>query len=138
MGQLYSRSAPSPDHHADLRFKPFSRRGWALKNLMGNWNLAFYLYTYESPEYGTVQSPWMPILNGDNQTDRAIVNPNGGRRHRPAAYKAYDRNSNPGRVKFKRDCRYVATNPTQGTSRRVRGALRETAERNTMPFAAIE
>ena len=73
-------------------FKPFSRRGWVLKNLVGNWNLAF-TYTYESPEYATVQSGVDSNLNGDNATDRAIVNPN-GIAGTGSGVTGYDRNGN--------------------------------------------
>jgi len=72
--------------------RPFSRHGWALKNLVGNWNLAF-TYTYESPEYGTVQSGVDSNLNGDSATDRAIVNPN-GISGTGSSVTGYDRNGN--------------------------------------------
>ena len=57
---------------------PFFRNSsnWAKKNLLGNWELA-PIYTYESPEYYTVQSGIDSNLNGDSAPDRTIVNPAG-------------------------------------------------------------
>jgi hypothetical protein len=51
-------------------------RNWFLKNLLGNWEVA-PIYTYESPEYATVQSGLDSNLNGDPWGDRVIVNPAG-------------------------------------------------------------
>ena len=51
-------------------------RNWLMKNLVGNWEIA-PIYTYESPEYYTVQSGVDSNLNGDSATDRVIVNPAG-------------------------------------------------------------
>ena len=90
-------------------FKPFSRRGWALKNLVGNWNLAF-TYTYQSPEYGTVQSNVDSNLNGDQPSDRAIVNPN-GIAGTGSGVTGYDRNGrDPALGEFQR--RLSRTSPT--------------------------
>jgi hypothetical protein len=49
---------------------------WFMKNLLGNWEVA-PIYTYESPEYATVQSALDSNLNGDPWPDRSIVNPSG-------------------------------------------------------------
>jgi Carboxypeptidase regulatory-like domain len=50
---------------------------WFVKNLLGNWEVA-PIYTYESPEYATVQSTTTDAnLNGDPATDRVMINPNG-------------------------------------------------------------
>ena len=43
---------------------------------MGNWNIAG-TYTFQSPEYATVQSGVDSNLNNDTAGDRAIVNPAG-------------------------------------------------------------
>jgi hypothetical protein len=51
-------------------------QNWFLKNLLGNWEVA-PVYTYESPEWATVQSAIDSNLNGDPAPDRAIINPNG-------------------------------------------------------------
>jgi Carboxypeptidase regulatory-like domain/TonB-dependent Receptor Plug Domain len=57
-------------------FKPFQSRGWFVKNVVGNWNLAG-TYTYETPEYATVQSGLDSNLNNDSAGDRTVVNPAG-------------------------------------------------------------
>ena len=49
---------------------------WMLKNLVGNWQ-ATPIYTYQSPEYTTVQSGVDSNLNGDSAPDRSIINPLG-------------------------------------------------------------
>lgn len=54
----------------------FKRSNWFLKNLVGNWTIA-PIYTYETPEYVTVQSGIDANLNGDGATDRTIINPAG-------------------------------------------------------------
>jgi hypothetical protein len=57
-------------------FRPFQNGNWAMKNILGNWNVSM-TYTYQSPEYATVQSGVDSNLNGDSAGDRAIVNPAG-------------------------------------------------------------
>lgn len=47
-----------------------------MKNIVGNWNISG-TYTYESPEYATVQSNLDSNLNGDSAGDTVIVNPAG-------------------------------------------------------------
>ena len=54
----------------------FRRSNWFVANLVGNWSVA-PIYTYESPEYVTVQSATDANLNGDSFTDRAIINTSG-------------------------------------------------------------
>lgn len=49
---------------------------WFMKNIVGNWEVA-PIYTYESPEYYTVQSGVDSNLNGDSAPDRTIINPSG-------------------------------------------------------------
>ncbi len=58
----------------DLPF--FKNSSWAMKNLVGNWQFA-PIYTFESPEYATVQSSIDTNGNGDAAGDRAILNPAG-------------------------------------------------------------
>ena len=115
-------------------FKPFSRRGWVLKNLVGNWNIAG-TYTYESPEYGTVQSGVDSNLNGDNQTDRAIINPS-GIAGTSSGVQGYDRNGNPVLSSSTAIVAYVANN---SNARYIVAGLGAYANggRNTMPFAPI-
>jgi len=57
-------------------FRPFQQGNWLMKNIVGNW-LASGTYTYESPEYATVQSGLDTNLNGDSAGDRVIINPAG-------------------------------------------------------------
>jgi hypothetical protein len=57
-------------------FMPFKDGNWLMKNIVGNWNIAM-TYTYQSPEYATVQSGVDSNLNGDSAGDRAIINPAG-------------------------------------------------------------
>jgi hypothetical protein len=57
-------------------FKPFQNGTWFMKNVVGNWNISG-TYTFQSPEYATVQSGVDSNLNGDSAGDRAIVNPAG-------------------------------------------------------------
>ncbi len=57
-------------------WKPFKSRRWFMKNMLGNWNVSG-TYTYETPEYATVQSNIDSNLNNDSAGDRAIVNPAG-------------------------------------------------------------
>ncbi|HTM13080.1 MAG TPA: TonB-dependent receptor [Bryobacteraceae bacterium] len=114
--------------------RPFSRRGWALKNLVGNWNLAF-TYTYESPEYGTVQSGVDSNLNGDSATDRAIVNPN-GISGTGSSVTGYDRNGNAVAPTSTAIVAYVANNPNARYLVAGAGAYAN-GGRNTMPFDPI-
>ena len=53
-----------------------SSSNWFIKNVVGNWEVA-PIYTYESPEYYTVQSGIDSNLNGDSAPDRTIVNTSG-------------------------------------------------------------
>ncbi len=53
-----------------------SSQNWFMKNIVGNWEIA-PIYTYETPEYYTVQSGVDSNLNGDSAPDRTIVNTSG-------------------------------------------------------------
>ena len=57
-------------------FRPFKGGNWMMRNVVGNWNVSG-TYTYESPEYATVQSNLDSNLNGDSAGDRTIINPAG-------------------------------------------------------------
>ena len=57
-------------------WKAFTNANWFMKNLVSNWTLAG-TYTYETPEYATVQSGVDSNLNNDSAGDRVIVNPAG-------------------------------------------------------------
>jgi hypothetical protein len=54
-------------------FRPFKSGNWLMKNVLGNWNISG-TYTYESPEYATVQSGIDSNLNGDSAGDRVLIN----------------------------------------------------------------
>ncbi len=58
----------------DLPF--FKKDNWFMKNVVGNWEFV-PVYTFESPEYATVQSAVDANLNGDSAGDRTIYNPFG-------------------------------------------------------------
>ena len=76
----YSRSALDHTHRItglvvyDLPF--FSHSNWVKRNILGNWEIA-PAYTYQSPEYATVQSNVDANLNGDAAGDRVFINPAG-------------------------------------------------------------
>jgi hypothetical protein len=80
VGADYSRSAL--DHTNRLTLGaiydlPFFKNGSAfVRNTLGNWEFA-PAYTYQSPEYATVQSNVDANLNGDAAGDRVFVNPAG-------------------------------------------------------------
>jgi len=56
--------------------QPFRGSNWVMKNLIGNWSFS-PVYTYESPQYATVQSTQDVNLNSDSAGDRVIINPKG-------------------------------------------------------------
>jgi len=58
---------------------PFFKNGnWFMKNIVGNWSFS-PIYTYESPQWATLQSATDSNLNGDSAGDRVIINPAGAR-----------------------------------------------------------
>jgi Carboxypeptidase regulatory-like domain len=61
----------------DLPFLKHSDN-WVKKNVIGNWQVS-PVYTFQSPEYGTVQSGGDVNGNGDSAGDRVIINPAGKR-----------------------------------------------------------
>jgi Carboxypeptidase regulatory-like domain/TonB dependent receptor/TonB-dependent Receptor Plug Domain len=58
----------------DLPF--FKNSNFLMKNLVGNWEIA-PSYTFQSPQYTTVQSTVDSNLNNDSAGDRVFINPNG-------------------------------------------------------------
>lgn len=76
------RSNSALDHRNRLSFAavydaPWFKGGnWFKKNLAGNWQFT-PIYTYETGEWGDVQSNVDSNLNGDTAGDRVIFNPNG-------------------------------------------------------------
>jgi hypothetical protein len=73
----YSRSALDHTHRLTVAIVydlPFFKSGsWIEKNALGNWEIA-PVYTYQSPEYATVQSNVDANLNGDAAGDRVFIN----------------------------------------------------------------
>ena len=57
-------------------FKPFQNGNWLMKNVVGNWNVSG-TYTFQSPEYATVEDGIDANLNQDATGDRPVVNPAG-------------------------------------------------------------
>jgi Carboxypeptidase regulatory-like domain/TonB dependent receptor len=56
---------------------PYFKQGnWFMRNIVGNWGFS-PVYTYESPQWATVQSATDSNLNGDSAGDRAVFNPRG-------------------------------------------------------------
>jgi hypothetical protein len=56
---------------------PYFKSGnWFMKNIVGNWSFS-PIYTYESPQWATVQSATDSNLNGDSAGDRVILNAGG-------------------------------------------------------------
>ncbi|MBZ5654326.1 MAG: TonB-dependent receptor [Acidobacteriia bacterium] len=51
----------------------FQHNNWIVKNIVGNWGFS-PVYTYESPQWATVQSGLDSNLNGDSAGDRVILN----------------------------------------------------------------
>lgn len=91
----YSRSALDHTHRISVAVVydlPFYKTGnWLEKNFLGNWEIA-PTYTYQSPEYATVQSNVDANLNGDSAGDRAYINPAGKKGTGSAALPIYDPN----------------------------------------------
>jgi hypothetical protein len=77
VGADYSRSALDHTNRATLAVVydlPFFKTGsWIERNALGNWELA-PAYTYQSPEYATVQSNVDANINGDAAGDRVFIN----------------------------------------------------------------
>jgi hypothetical protein len=76
------KSSSALDHRQRFTFTPiydwtaFKNGNWFMKNILSNWNISG-TYTYETPEYATVQSNLDTNLNNDSAGDRVIVNPAG-------------------------------------------------------------
>jgi hypothetical protein len=100
---------------------------WAARNVLGNWEFA-PIYTFESPEYATVQSSTDSNLNGDSAGDRSIINPTGvtGTSSNVTALK----NTAGATVA------YLATNPSAQYIKAAAGALTN-GGRNTLPTRRI-
>jgi TonB dependent receptor len=110
-------------------FRPFQNGSWLMKNVVGNWNISG-TYTYQSPEYATVQSGVDSNQNGDS-LDRSITNP-AGQANVGSGVTGYNR---AGQVSTGSDIvAYVANNPNARYVVAGVGALSNTG-RNTFPLA---
>jgi len=107
----------------------FRHSGWFLKNVPGNW-LVSGTYTFETPEYATVQSGVDSNLNGDAAGDRAIVNPSGIANAGSNVY-AIDSNGNRVATGSTSTVAYVAVNPNARYIEAQLGALTN-GGRNTL------
>ena len=77
----WSNSALDRRHRFTLQLMydvPFLKHdsNWFKKNVVGNWEVGT-LYTFQSPEFATVQSGVDVNGNGDSAGDRTIINPAG-------------------------------------------------------------
>lgn len=112
----------------------FRNSGWFLRNVVGNWELA-PIYTYESPEYFTVQSGIDSNLNGDAWPDRVLVNP-AGAAGTGSAVTAINRAGATVPMGDNSTVAYLATNPNARYIQAGLGAF-ATAGRNTEPTRPI-
>jgi len=77
----WSDSALDRRHRVTLQMTydlPFLKHSnsWVAKNVLGNWQIS-PVYTFQSPEYATVQSGADVNGNGDSAGDRTFINPAG-------------------------------------------------------------
>jgi hypothetical protein len=112
---------------------------WFMKNLVGNWEIA-PIYSYESPEYFTVQSGIDSNLNGDSAADRTILNAN-GTPHTGSSVFGVDATgaripANATTAVANTTVAYIATNPNAEYIQAGLGAL-ATSGRNTEPTRPI-
>jgi hypothetical protein len=121
-----------------------SSNNWFLKNLLGNWEIA-PIYTYESPEYATVQSQEDSNLNGDPWGDRVFINPIGigstgtdvtpiDKSGNPVPYQVADASGNI--ITNPVIAGYVANNPNAKYVRALQGTFPD-GGRNTLPIRPI-
>jgi hypothetical protein len=113
-------------------WKAFRNSNWLMRNVVSNWNISG-TYTYESPEYATVQSGVDSNLNNDSAGDRAIVNP-AGAANVGSGVTGYNALGQPVAAGSGSIVAYVANNPNARYVVAGLGAL-SNAGRNTFPLA---
>jgi hypothetical protein len=115
-------------------FRPFQNGNWLMKNVVGNWSING-TYTYQSPEFATVQSGVDSNLNGDNAGDRSIINTAGAATvgSGVTGYNALGQAVAAGDPSI---VAYVANNPNARYVVAGEGAL-SNAGRNTFPMGHI-
>ena len=130
------KASSALDHRQRFTFSPiytwlpFKSSNWYVKNLVGNWTFSG-TYTYETPEYATVQSGVDSNLNGDSAGDRSIINTTGAANLSSAVVGV----NNAGQVTKSAAAivAYVAVNPNARYIQAGVGALAN-AGRNTFPL----
>jgi hypothetical protein len=113
-------------------FRPFKSGNFLMKNVVGNWT-ASGTYTYQSPEYATIQSGVDSNLNGDSAGDRAILNPRGVW-NQGGGVTPYNASGQVVAAGDPSIVAYVANNPNARYIHAGLGAY-ATAGRNTFPLA---
>ncbi len=141
----YSRSALDHTHRLSIAAVyelPFFKTGsWLEKNILGSWELA-PVYTYQSPEYATVQSNVDANLNGDSAGDRVYINPTGKKGTGSASTAIIDPNVNCTTTGGQTTCAgdvvgYYANDPTAYYVAAGAGTA-PNAGRNTLPIRPID
>jgi len=112
-------------------WRPFRDSGWLMKNLVGNWTVSG-TYTYQSPEFATVQSGIDSNLNNDSAGDRTIINP-AGMANIGSGVTAYNAKGQSVAMGDPGTVAYVANNPNARYVVAGLGALAN-AGRNTFPL----
>ncbi|MBZ5590830.1 MAG: carboxypeptidase regulatory-like domain-containing protein [Acidobacteriia bacterium] len=112
-------------------WKPFQNKNWFMKNLVGNWNISG-TYTYQSPEFATVQSGIDSNLNNDSAGDRTMINP-AGAANVGSGVTAYNRLGQAVSMGDPTTVAYVANNPSARYVVAGLGALAN-GGRNTFPL----
>lgn len=106
----------------------FKDRGWLLKNVIGNWEVA-PVYIFQSGQLATAQSAVDSNLNGDSASDRVMVN--------PAGNMAIGSSAAPLLNSAGQTVAFVATNPNAGYILAPEGTL-PNAGRNTLQLPPID
>ncbi len=134
VGGDYSRSALDHTHRLTVAIVydlPFFKSGsWLERNALGNWEIA-PVYTYQSPEYATVQSNVDANLNGDAAGDRVFINKAGVKGTSSGVTAIKDPTLNNAVVG------YYANDPTAYYVAAGAGTL-PTSSRNTLPIRPID
>ena len=112
-------------------FKPFEHGNWLMKNIVGNWNVSG-TYTFQAPEYATIQSGVDSNLNNDSAGDRAIINPTGAA-NLGSGVTAYNKAGQVVAAGSSGIVAYVANNPNARYIQAALGAL-SNGGRNTFPL----
>jgi hypothetical protein len=114
---------------------PFKNGNWFMKNVVGNWNISG-TYTYQSPEYATVQSGIDSNLNGDAAGDRTIIN-KAGVATASTAVTAYNAAGQAVALGDASTVAYVANSSNARYVQAGYGAIANSG-RNTLPLAPVD